>query len=106
MMTTLIQLQRFRCDICKTLYNTKTEALSCESQPISHDMGIEISDVVLVVTGDRMGEKARVISTWIIDKYWGHYAWERYWHTVGLSVEYIDGHAVRMLTYDDFERVD
>ena len=51
---------------------------------------------------DGAGKRAKVTSVSIVDKDWGHYRWERYWHTVALTADF-DGWGSRMLTFDSYE---
>lgn len=93
----------YQCSICDEEYSTKKEALSCESKPVSKDRGVKVGDTVLITGGQSTGKQGKVTRKWIIDKYWGHYAWERYWHTVVLEVDVIDSWGSRMLTFDNYK---
>jgi hypothetical protein len=70
---------------------------------VSQDKGVKVGDVVLVTKGDGAGSKATVESRFIFDMEWGHYAWERYWHTVGLTAKLNDSWGTRQLTFDSYE---
>ena len=104
-MMKIIKDIKYECDICGEKYNTKKEALSCESKTVSKDKGVKIGDVVLITDGEGAGIKAKVTKKCINSKYWGHYAWERYWHTVSLEADVIDGYGMRFLTYDQYEKI-
>ena len=95
----------YKCSICDAVYGTEREALNCEKRPRSKDKGVKIGDIILITGGDGTGQKAKVTSIFVYDKSWGHYAWERYWHTVGLSADIIGGYGSRQLTFDDYEVV-
>lgn len=98
-----IQIIKYECEICGETYSKPEDALSCEGKPISGDKGVKIGDTVLVTGGEGAGQKGIVEKTWIFDKYWGHYAWERYWHTVGLTVKMIESYGNRQLTFDQYK---
>ena len=100
-----VNIQKFKCSICGELYDNPEEARSCEDKPVSQDKGVKIGDTVLITGGDGTGKNAIVEKIWIIDKCWGHYAWKRYWHTVCLGAEIIDGFGNRVLTFDNYEPV-
>lgn len=96
-------VQRFKCETCGHVYETAAEAVKCETKPVTQDKDVKIGDTIRIVRGEGQG-LAKVEERFIIDKDWGHYAWERYWHTVGLSAKCIDaGWGHRMLTFDDYE---
>ena len=95
----------YKCEICGEEYSTAKEAKECESRPVSKDPGIEVGDRVRVMSGDGVGMVGTVERKWYHDKEWGHYAWERYWHTPGYSV-CLDNGLYRQLCFDDIQRVD
>ena len=101
-MTEAVQFTRYRCGVCESSYSTETEASICEARPVTHDRKVAIGDFVTVTGGDGAGKRARVSSVSIIDKDWGHYRWERYWHTVALTADF-DDWGSRMLTFDSYE---
>ena len=100
-----VRIEKFKCEICGELYATKKEALSCESRPILQDKGVKVGDVILITKGEGAGSKGKVTDTMIYDKYWGHYAHERYWHTIGLCADIIGGWGSRQLTFDSYETI-
>ena len=93
----------FKCGICDEEYETKQEAAGCESRLISQDKGVKVGDIVLITHGDGSRKKAKVTRLIILDKYWGHHAWTRYWHTVALSADIIGDWGSRLLTFDSYE---
>lgn len=97
-----IQIKKYQCNICKKIYDSEQRALKCESKPISQDKGVQIGDIVVIKNGDGAGEKAKVTEVYIIDMEWGHYAWDRYWHTVALCADIIGKYGSRQLTYDNY----
>jgi len=99
------QIQQYQCEICGYHYGTAEAAQTCESKPVSEDKGVKIGDVVLVTNGDGQGMKAQVESRFIINMEWGHYAWERYWHTVGITAKVLDSGGYRQLTFDNYTRL-
>lgn len=90
------------CEICGEEYGSKKEALACEKKPLSKDSGIKVGDTVIVRGGQGDGERGVVEKVWIYDKSWGHYAWERYWHTPGYSVK-MNGWGSRQCSWDGIE---
>ncbi len=64
---------------------------------------MKVGDTVIITQGDGEGSKAIVESIHIYDKEWGHYAWDRYWHTVGLTAKVVDGWGHRSLTFDSYK---
>ena len=93
----------YHCEICDDTYATAKEALACEKKSIEQDRGAKAGDVVIITRGQSTGKKATVTKRWIYNKGWGHYAWERYWHTVGICAEIVDSPYSRQLTFDDYE---
>jgi hypothetical protein len=100
-----VQLTKFRCGTCLHLYDTRDAADLCESRPVCQDKGANVGDVVRITAGDGAGELATVETRFVIDRGWGHYAWDTYWHTVGLSAKLNKGWGHRMLTFDSYETV-
>lgn len=94
---------QYECEICKHIYQDEKAAISCESRKVSQDKGVKKDDIILITKGEGTGQKAKVSIVWIYDKYWGHYAYNRYWHTVGLSAQVIGSWVYRQLTFDDYE---
>lgn len=92
----------YKCSTCGHQYSTEEEALSCESKAVSQDKGVRVGDKIKITAGQGTGELATVKSILTFDKYWGHYAWERYWHTIGLTAN-LDSWGSRLLTYDSYE---
>lgn len=99
-----IQIQKYQCDICGQSYGTADAAKKCESKPVSEDKGVKVGDVVLITKGDGQGSTATVESRFVFDRV-AHYAWERYWHTVGLTAKLNDSWGHRQLTFDSYEPV-
>lgn len=93
----------FECSICHTKYPTLKEAENCESRPVSQDRGVKVGDLVRVTMGDGKGQLAKVTKTFVYSKDWGHYAWERYWHTVGITADLIESWGSRQLAFDSYE---
>lgn len=93
----------YQCDVCKSEYKSKNECNLCEAQPITHDKGVKIGHIVKILGGDGAGKLAEVKRIGVLDKDWGHYARERYHHTVFVEADVIDGWGTRMLTWDDYE---
>ncbi len=95
---------KYQCSLCKYEYDDEAAALDCESRKVSHDQNVKNGDRVLITEGDGIGEEATVQSVYVIDKYWGHYAWERYWHTICITAN-LDTWGSRLLTYDSYKKV-
>lgn len=100
-----IKISKFKCEICGIVSPSKASAELCESRPISQDKGVKVGDIILITTGEGAGKKGKVEEVFIYDKDWGHVAWERYWHTVGVQAKIIDGFGSRQLKFDDYEVV-
>jgi len=94
--------QFYQCSICEEEYGTEKEALDCESKPVTEDKGAKIGSRVKILSGQGEGQLATVDKILIFDKYWGHYAWERYWHTIGVTAK-LDSFGHRLLTFDDYK---
>jgi signal peptidase I len=95
---------KFRCTTCKHVYDSKEGADRCESKPITQDRGVKVGDVVRITAGDGTGKTATVESVYVVDREWGHYAWERYWHTIALTAKVNDNYGHRVLVFDSYER--
>lgn len=93
----------YECSICGNKSKSKEGIEKCESRPVSQDKGVKVGDIILITTGEGAGKKGKVTDILIYDQSWGHYAWERYWHTIGLTVDLIDYYGSRQLTFDDYE---
>jgi len=91
------------CDICGSSYYTEEQCLLCESKPKTHDKGVRVGDVVKVTAGDGSGKFAQVTDVGVCDKEYGHYQWEKYWHTVYLHAKLIDDVGSRMLLFDSYD---
>ena len=96
----------YKCEICGTPYGYKESALACEARAMTGDKGAQVGTKIRITTGQSVGKTATVTKRWIYDKEWGHYAWERYWHTVGLSADIDNSPMSRQLTFDDYEVID
>lgn len=92
----------YQCEICEEKYPEQKAAVNCESKPLSQDKGVKVGDVVLVTQGEGTGEKAVVTSLSVVDQYWGHHAWKRYWHTRTIMVDLPNNSGSRFLTFDDY----
>lgn len=95
-------VDRFQCEKCRTWYDSSDAAQRCEKRPITQDRGVKVGDTIRIIRGDGQG-RGVVESLFVIDKDWGHYAAERYWHTIGLTAKCADSWGHRMLTFDDYE---
>jgi len=98
-----VTITKYKCSVCGALYDSESEALKCEPRPITQDKGVKIGDNVIITSGDGAGAEAKVTNISVIDKQWGHYAWERYWHTVAVSADIIGSHGSRFLTFDSYK---
>lgn len=97
-----VSLTRYECGICGSQYESQDGALKCESRPICQGKGAKIGDRVRVLNGDGAGEIAHVTDLSVIDMRWGHYVWERYWHTIAVTARLSSG-GFRLLTFDCYE---
>lgn len=95
---------KYQCCICKKIYDSKKEALSCEERPISKDKNVKEGDIVVITSGDGQGMEARVTSVGILDKYYGHYQGKRYWHTVYITADVINKYGSRILLFDSYTK--
>lgn len=100
-----VQVTRYKCSTCGKVYDSKASAEACEAKPVSQDNGVKVGEVVRITQGDGAGELATVETVYVIDREWGHYTWERYWHTVALTAKLNKGWGHRMLTFDSYERL-
>ena len=98
-----VQITRYQCETCGESYGTAGAAESCESRPVLQDKGVNVGDVVLVTGGEGAGLWAKVESRCVLSREWGHYQWERYWHTVALTAKLLNGIGHRQLTFDHYE---
>lgn len=103
-METILEVN-YKCSICGTTYKDEKSAYDCEEKPISQDKGVKVGDKVFILSGDGTGEIATVKRRMVVDKSWGHYAWERYWHTVMISADIDGSYGSRQLTFDAYEPV-
>lgn len=92
----------YKCSACGHEYTNKKDAMDCETKPTSKDRGVKIGDKVKIIKGEGQG-LATVESIHIKDKYWGHYWWKRYWHTVALVAKCNDSRGYRVLCWDDYK---
>ncbi len=95
---------KFKCSICGEIYDTKEQCESCENKPITQDKGVKIGDEVRVIKGYYQG-LAKVVGIRIESKHWRDHYFNRYWHTIGLSVNCINGLDSRSLSFDDYETI-
>lgn len=91
-----------KCKICAESYETKKEARECESKKVTQDKKVKRGDLVKITTGDGAGELVTVVGVGILSKYWGHYNWKRYWHTVYVTAD-LKNKFSRILTFDSYE---
>lgn len=98
-----IQITRYKCGTCGSVYDSETSAKTCESRRVTQDKGVKVGDQVRITAGDGDGKTATVSTRFVIDKDWGHHQWHRYWHTVGLTAKIDGGPGTRMLTFDCYE---
>lgn len=98
-------IETFKCEICNTTYSSEEQALECESRPVTQDKSVKVGDIIKITKGDGAGEKAKVEDIFIYSKDWGHYLYETYWHTVGISAKLIDSWGNRQLTFSDYEKI-
>ena len=102
-MVTTVNITEYKCSICNTVYSSEEGALSCEAKPITQDKGVKVNDIVKVTSGDGVGELAKVKNIFIINNEWGHYAAQKYYHTVAIEVDFIESYGSRLLTFDSYE---
>jgi hypothetical protein len=94
---------RYQCEICRCIYDLPAEAEECESRPVSQDKGVKVGDRVRITRGEGAGHLCEITSVYVLDRAWGHHAWDRYWHTVCVSGRVVDWYGSRMLTFDSYE---
>ena len=98
-----IQKEFYQCEKCNKEYSRESLATKCESQPIMEVKdGVKIGGKVKIIQGDGTGEMATVTKIFVMDMDWGHYQWEKYWHTIALSAD-LEGGGSRLLTFDSYE---
>ena len=97
------QKMEYICEICGSHFGTPDAAKLCETRPISEDKGVKVGDIVLITKGEGQGQQAKVTNRYIVTKDWGHYQWERYWHTVAVNADLIGSWGSRQLTFDSYE---
>jgi hypothetical protein len=100
-----LQITRYKCGTCGSVYDASESAELCDSKPVTQDRGVKVGDVVRITAGDGSGGLATVEQVYVLSRDWGHYAWERYWHTVALNAKLNRGYGHRMLTFDSYEVV-
>ncbi len=98
-----IKFERYECEVCGESYETAVAARKCEDRPVTEDKGVKVGDEVLITGGDGQGLRCKVESIGIHSKQWGHYAAERYWHTVYLTGEVLGSWGHRQLSFDQYE---
>lgn len=94
---------QYVCECCGDVYLTEDAARTCEKKPISKGKGVSVGDIVLVTGGEGAGERAKVTSVSVAGRSFGHYQWERYWHTIVLNADLVDSFGSRVLTFDQYE---
>lgn len=92
-----VKILKYKCEICKQIYDKKQDALACEERPVSHD-DVGVGDVVKILSGDGEGSLGLVDDVWVVRRCWGS---EKYWHTVVCSARVIGSYGSRILTFDD-----
>lgn len=92
-------IKKYKCEKCGTLYGTAAAAIECEKRPITYD-DVEIGDEVLITGGEGKGSRLKVESKSVLSREWGHYAADRYWHTVSVSGPVIGSWGSQILTFD------
>lgn len=97
--------QVFKCSVCGYAYSTEEDAASCGARTVSHDKGARVGDTVRILLGEGAGELATIERVRVAPREWGYYLWERFWHTVVLTVRFNDGGFYRELTFEDYEVV-
>lgn len=97
------QVTKYTCEICGSSYFSPEKAELCESRELSGDKGAKVGDIVLITRGDGAGSKAKITEISVCSREYGHYAWERYWHTVCVVADLIDDFGSRSLLFDDYE---
>ena len=95
-------IKEYMCEVCKQIYSTITQANICEQRPIREDKGVKVGDTVKITNGAGTGELAKVTKVYVVDPEWGHYAADRYAHTVALIAD-LYSYGTRVLTYDSYE---
>lgn len=93
----------FTCEICEESYGTAEKALDCETKPVTGDKGAKVGNIVKITAGEGTGKLATVWKIGVHSKGWGHYQWERYWHTVFVVANLVDDTGSRTLSFDDYE---
>lgn len=99
------QVTKYTCEICGATYSAPEKAELCETRKLSGDKGVKVGDVVLITGGEGSGHQAKVTNIGVCDKEYGHYAWERYWHTVYVTADLIGHWGSRVLLFDQYETV-
>ena len=94
----------FICPICDGQYTSKERAESCASRPLQNAKGVKVGDRVRITAGPHAGIGAAVARCWVANQEWGHYAADRYWHTVIAEVKLLDNiGGYTTLTFDYYE---
>lgn len=93
------------CELCGASYGSEKEALTCESRLVTQDKHADVGDIVVCTSGEGAGCKAKVIRTGVASMDYGHYYWEKYWHTVYVVAEFLNNTGTRMLLFDDYKVV-
>ncbi len=94
---------KYKCETCGYTSTSKDTVEKCESKPVSGDKGVKVGDTITIAKGEGRNEKAIVTRIFVYDINWGHSAWERYWHTIGIEADIIDGFGSRQLPFDSYE---
>ena len=90
----------YQCEVCNKKYGTESRALKCEGKPVTYDKGTKVGDIVIITSGEGVGQKAEVTKLIGIGLDWGP---EKYWHTIALEADLVDSWGSRMLTFDSYK---
>lgn len=102
-----VEKVQYQCLTCKAIYDKEQPALDCAERPVQYNRGITPGDIVLITRGDGEGHTATVTKVSIMDKHWGHYQWEKYWHTVALNADVNHRNfASRLLVFDSYTTIE
>lgn len=101
-----IETIAYASNVCNEKFHTEAAALDCEKRPVTQDKGVKIDDEIIITRGDGAGKRGKVVKIFPYSKSWGHHAWERYWHTIGLVADVIGSYGSRQLTFDDYVVID
>lgn len=92
----------YECELCGDTFDNPTDCTECESRPITQDKGVKPGDRVKILTGDGCGQVAVVEQMYPLTRDACHHMWQRYWHTIAITVVFSDGR-MRWCTFDEYE---